>query len=248
MISSLNISSPIIKKEKVALIENPYVVEVTFENSENIALEEIDVSQPESIGRSEETKAEDEKAFLEESLKQEFKKGFEAGKNEAIKICKEEYKIKLNETVGILKNLINTIRQEFVEYQKIVDSEIIKLSLSIAQRVINREVRLDNQIVLSQVKEAVKKILGMESIIIHINPDDFDTVKDFKSELQNIYDSIKEINIQSNEKIERGSCRLESDLGNVDARFSTQIKIIEDALFEKLSENYEIINETLRES
>jgi Flagellar biosynthesis/type III secretory pathway protein len=43
-------------------------------------------------------------------------------------------------------------------------------------------------------------------------------------------DSVREIVIESDNKVERGGCIIESDLGNIDARLSTQFELIEEAL------------------
>jgi flagellar assembly protein FliH len=43
-------------------------------------------------------------------------------------------------------------------------------------------------------------------------------------------DSVKEIVIEADGKVERGGCIIESELGNIDARISTQFALIEEAL------------------
>jgi len=86
-----------------------------------------------------------------------------------------------------------------------------------------------------QIKEAISKIIGVDSITIVINPNDEENLRKFKDEITNKFDNLKEINIQTNELIEQGSCKIESQLGNVDARFESQLKIIEEALLNNIT-------------
>jgi len=86
-----------------------------------------------------------------------------------------------------------------------------------------------------QVKEAIGKIIGVDSITIVINPKDEEILRKYKDEITNKFDSLKEINIQTNELIEQGSCKIESQLGNIDARFESQLKIIEETLLNNIT-------------
>jgi flagellar assembly protein FliH len=167
-------------------------------------------------------------------IKQEYDKGIEAGKKSAVKFLENEFKKKLSVGIHEMSNLVDGIKNEFEEYKLQFDKYIISLSIAIAEKIVKREIIFENDIVIMQIKDAINKVLGVENITIHINPEDEELLKMYKNEIMNKFDSIKEIHIQSNDKIERGGCKIESHLGNVDARISTQLKIIEDALLENI--------------
>ncbi len=167
-------------------------------------------------------------------LKQEYDKGFADGKKSAVKMLENEYKKKIIKSINDFENLMIALNNEFEEYKTQFDKHIITLSVAIAEKILKREVLLDDSRIVDIFKEAINKILGVESITVLVNPADEELIRNKKSEIVNKYDSIKEITIQSNDKIERGGCKIESRLGNVDARLSSQLKIIEDALLDNI--------------
>ena len=167
-------------------------------------------------------------------IKQEYDKGFESGKKSAVKVLENEFKKKTSVGIHELANLMSGIKNEFEEYKLQFDKFIISLSIAIAEKIVKREVIIDNDIIIMQIKDAINKVLGVENITIHINPADEEILRMHKNEIMNKFDSIKELHIHSNDTIEQGGCKIESHLGNVDARISTQLKIIEDALLENI--------------
>ncbi len=170
-------------------------------------------------------------------IKQEYDKGFEDGQKSAMKRMESEYKKKLLKNSAHLENLLEAISSEFEEYKNQSDKFIISLSIAIAEKILKHEVQLNDDTVITQIKDAIGKVLGVENVTVNINPQDEELLNLHKSEIINKFDALKELNIQSNEKIEQGGCKIESQLGNVDARLSTQLKIIEDALLENIKAN-----------
>jgi flagellar biosynthesis/type III secretory pathway protein FliH len=167
-------------------------------------------------------------------IKQEYDKGVEAGKKSAVKFLENEFKKKLSVGTHEISNLMDGIKNEFEEYKHQFDKYIITLSIAIAEKIVKHEIILESDIIIMQIKDAINKVLGVENITIHINPEDEEMLRMHKNEIMNKFDSIKELHIHANDKIERGGCKIESQLGNVDARISTQLKIIEDALLENI--------------
>jgi len=80
------------------------------------------------------------------------------------------------------------------------------------------------------VKEAVKRVVGVEKIKLRVNPEDEKLIKELKPELLQMLDSTSEVIVEADPAIERGGCVVESELGNVDSRISTQFSLIENLL------------------
>jgi flagellar biosynthesis/type III secretory pathway protein FliH len=78
----------------------------------------------------------------------------------------------------------------------------------------------------------VRRVLGVERITIRVHPHDLAAVREQKSAIQANGDSIREIVVEADEGLEPGDSVLESDMGNIDARIATQLKQIENMLFE----------------
>ncbi len=161
-----------------------------------------------------------------------YEEGFEAGKNEATKALRAEYDKRVDEVVGSFTSMVSQFSEEMENYGKDYDTAIMRLSLAIARRIVAREIDLDEGAVLSRSREAIRKIIGVERVKIHVNPVDEEYIREHRSELNNYADSVKEIVIEADNRVERGGCIIESELGNIDARISTQFELIEEAFLE----------------
>ena len=159
-----------------------------------------------------------------------FKEGFEAGKIEAAKIIRLEYEKKVQDIVKDLGSVAGEFSKEVERYNQEFDAAVVKLALAIARRIVDREIDVDEGSVLIRSREAIRKIIGVEKVKIHVSSSDEEYIREHRNELMSYADSLKEIAIEGDNKVERGGCIIESDLGNIDARISTQFEIVEEAL------------------
>ncbi|HUI29750.1 MAG TPA: FliH/SctL family protein [Candidatus Acidoferrales bacterium] len=161
-----------------------------------------------------------------------YEEGFEAGKTEATKLLQAEYEKKVEGIVGDFVAMVHEFSGEIEKYNREYDKAIVTLALAVARRLVAREIALDESAVLARSREAIRKIIGVERIKIHINPSDEEYIREHRNDLSSYADSVKEIAIESDNKVERGGCIIESELGNIDARISTQFDLIEEAFSE----------------
>ncbi len=169
-----------------------------------------------------------------------YERGFEEGRQSAIEELEKEFEEKLHaeqrvtliKTIGQLETLIANIQKEFFQLQAKSEEVVLKFALAVAQQILKREVLCDNSIVLNQLRESLRRVLGVENIKVRVNPEDEAIVRENKPAILSASDSLREIVIESDDKVERGGCILESESGNVDARISTQMKKIEAALID----------------
>ncbi len=172
----------------------------------------------------------DVQSAAKQAVTEAFEQGFEAGKKEASLAIQAEYERKTQEAVDAFGSVIREFQVETARYDQDFDRAIVTLSLAIAKRVVAREIEVDEHAVLDRSHEALRKIIGVEKIKIHVNPADEEYIREHRSELSAYADSVKEILIEADGKVERGGCIIESELGNIDARVSTQFELIEEAL------------------
>jgi len=161
-----------------------------------------------------------------------YEEGFEAGKTEATRLLQTEYEKKVEGVMGDFAAMVHEFSGEIGKYNKEYDKAIVTLALAVARRVVAREIDLDESAVLARSREAIRKIIGVEKVKIHINPADEEYIREHRNELSNYADSVREIAIEADNRVERGGCIIESELGNIDARISTQFELIEEAFLE----------------
>jgi flagellar assembly protein FliH len=166
-------------------------------------------------------------------LVDEYQRGVEAGKSEASKELQIRFDGRIAEERKRIAALMTSIRNQIILLQNRWEHSVMKFSLSIAQLVIKQEVTVNREIVLGQVREALRHLVGVEKVKLRVHPDDEEVLRHRRAEVSSASDSLKEMVIEADDKIDRGSCIVESDSGNVDARLSTQLNRIESLLFEQ---------------
>ncbi len=157
---------------------------------------------------------------------------YQRGFNDAEKILREKINVELNEHILLLDQLIKNFYSEIESLGRKIESLVLSLAVEIAKKIVKREIDKNDDFVVNQVKEAIKRVVGIEKIKLRVNPEDEKLIRELKPELLQIADSTREIVVEPDPSIERGGCIIESELGNVDARISTQFSQIENEMFE----------------
>jgi flagellar assembly protein FliH len=165
----------------------------------------------------------------------EYARGFEAGKTEAAERLTAEYEDRLALERKRADALVANLYQQFVSLHDRWEQSAMQFAFSVAQVILKREASVDRDVVLPQVREAIRRLVGAENVKIRVNPCDEEILRSRRAEVVSVSDSLRDMVIETDVKIEPGGCIVESDLGNVDARLSTQIKKIEMVLFDQKS-------------
>jgi len=107
------------------------------------------------------------------------------------------------------------------------EREVIRLALEIARKVVKREIAVDEEIIVTLVRVALKRVSDQTLITVRLNPVDLSVVKRHQS-LGNTADVLNEgIRLAEDPLISRGGCVIETESGLVDARVEEQFREIE---------------------
>ncbi len=139
----------------------------------------------------------------------------------------------LAEASARVEEALETLNQAVKERKKIIkdaESEILRLSLKIAEQIIRSEVSLHRDVSLNIVAEAIARVSDREQIIVKVNREDAEYLKRYKDRLAGILDGVKSFSIIEDASVEPGGCVIETNLGFIDARIGTKLKSIEEAL------------------
>lgn len=179
---------------------------------------------------------EEEEVFKKE-LENQYKKGYEKGFEDAKTKLEKEYTDQLISKSEEFYNILSSFEEKLVSYEVSFDKIIIQVSTMIAKKILQYELE-SKSIIESTLKNAVKKVLGANEVIIQINPADYQALKE-DSKNNSFESSFSKIKFEQNDRIERGGCLIETDIGNVDARISSQLSEITKQLENKLFNNNE---------
>jgi flagellar assembly protein FliH len=170
-------------------------------------------------------------ATMEERLQEEYQRGFEEGKAATEIALQKEYERRLEAERSELQGLFEEMRVQLNRLYARIEKEAHLFALAVAERVIKKEVSTDTTIILRQAAEALKMVVGVESIALRVNPIDAALLRDHRQELMTSADSLRECVIEGDDKIQPGGCIIDTPSGTIDARIATQLKQIEAMLF-----------------
>ena len=163
---------------------------------------------------------------------EEYQRGLKQGRAEAEQALREELVKEIAAEQGKIGTLLSSIWEQFSQLYERQEQEIVRCGLAVARAIIKREVAVDKGVIQLQVREALRHLIGVEKVKLRVHPSDEETLRRHRDEISSASDSLREMVIEPDDKIEPGGCILESESGNVDARFSTQLERLEAVLFE----------------
>ena len=203
-----------IAKLKEALAKKSKDLEI--ENNKTLA--EIESKAECFLEEAEKKGSEIEEKAYRKGYKLGREKGYKDGRDEVVRLIKRLDKI-VTTAIDIKDDLIRSSEKTMID-----------LILTISRKVIKDEIKERQDIVLQNVREALKKVKDEEQIFIRVNLADLKITSKHKDEFLKMFDSYKKINIIEDSRVDEGGCLLEAGPSFIDARISTQLDAIEESI------------------
>lgn len=186
-------------------------------------------------GLSEKTVQEDRGELLEQQLKFQYEAGYEQGYNTAISELEQQYTQKLLEKYDEVFTIFYDLNEKVDEYDKAFETLVIELGFLVTEIMVKREVEKD-PIIVENLRNALKKVLGANQIIIKLNPGDLTKMNE---DSNNIFaeTGLSKLRFEASDTVEAGGCLIETDIGNVDARIATQLHELKKTLMNSVFYN-----------
>lgn len=230
------------KKEKEALKENiaPVKEEIKPLPPKKTALEEkldefekIDVSVLEYKERYERRRGERRRGFRRIDERALVSRAQEEAQNIREVAAKEGYKNGLLEAqneIDILKSSLSDFVSAKQAIYEDVSSHILEIAVEVAKKIIKKEVELSNEVLKSVMGEVFSELgSNEEKVTVKVNPEDVEFARASLPEILADSTVDAKIVVVGDELVEKGSCTVIASNGVVDANFSTQLSIIQNA-------------------
>jgi flagellar biosynthesis/type III secretory pathway protein FliH len=141
------------------------------------------------------------------------------------------------EVVPALTSFAHTVQSLIVFEERMISRftpEIVRLALEIAEKVIGRAVAVDAEITASVLERAKKEVADARHMRILLNPADHCVLAELRPDLVRSEErGGRKIEVAPSEDVARGGCRIETEIGVVDATVPTQLEEIERQLLEE---------------
>ncbi|MDD3023429.1 MAG: FliH/SctL family protein [Syntrophomonadaceae bacterium] len=182
--------------------------------------------------------AHEEAEVLREKMFEEATQIREKSQNEGyengLKTAQQE--IEADRLLAIQQNqeLLEEARQTKLNMMKASESDMVRLAMAVAKRVIGSELATNPNVIINMLREALGFLDQPGNVTVYVNPQDVERIfKVMETEtFTDIGSNDMQLNIYADGRIAAGGCMLESDAGSVDARVETRISNVEKAVQE----------------
>lgn len=126
------------------------------------------------------------------------------------------------------KNLIE-IREIRSNVLHNAERDLLTLAVRIAGKILGKELNSNKKAIIDIVSTALKNARQQEKVTIFVNPSDLGAVSGEREKFSSD-EKIRLLDFVADPAVEAGGCVIETEVGKIDARLETQLKVIENAL------------------
>jgi type III secretion protein L len=126
------------------------------------------------------------------------------------------------------------LREQFLSRN---ETQLVKLAVAIAGKIVGREVQADPSLVLQTTREALKAVRREKKLTILVSPAEEAALREHVASLRMLLDSTCDLVVMANPSVAPGGCIVESEVGIVDARIDTQLASLERALLRRSNDD-----------
>lgn len=132
-----------------------------------------------------------------------------------------------DETVGQAAETLLAVCEKMLDsHNAFLDSlqpQLVRLAVSLAERILEREVELDPTVVATTARAALKRILDAERVVLRVNPDDIAILRERRADILAEFERIQSLEFNPDPTIPTGGCVAVTDTLELDARLSEQL-------------------------
>lgn len=165
------------------------------------------------------------RALTEITARESFQAGREEGRRETEQAAQTELESLRSHMATSLIELARA-RQELLEQ---ADTDLIRLSVAIAEKVLHRQLHLDTDALRGVARAALERLAGKPVQTVRIHPVDGDAIADELATLAG-----KGMRLLPDATLARGTLLFETEFGVLDCSIVTQLEEIEHGLVDRL--------------
>jgi len=160
-------------------------------------------------------------------------KAYEKGLAEGKAAARAEFEKASAETRGQISETLRDFSKARADYFGRVEAEVVRLSLSIARKIVHRESQLDPLVLTGVVHVALQKLNGDTRICLRAHHDEVRFWNDYFRQSEDIFPAVT---VAADPSLSHGHCVLETDFGTTEISLETQLKEIEQGFFDLLEQ------------
>jgi flagellar assembly protein FliH len=205
-------------------------------------LEFLPLGQPEVVAEvtADETEVllKEEVAALDGRLRsqaEQMSAQMKLGRNEARAEARLEWQQELEDGIAVERKAVLKACEEFVRerarYFAGVETEVVKLALAIAARVLHREAKIDPLLLTGVVRVALEKVAEDSVTVLRVPVSAVDMWREIF-----VASPASSLQVVGDERLAAGECVLDTNVGRVELGVSAQLEEIERGFFDLMQQ------------
>jgi len=168
-----------------------------------------------------------------DAVQRKVQEAWERGVREGEARAKKEHHAALEELRKSVGAAVQKFEQERSSYFRRVEPEVVQLSLAIVRRILRRESQIDPLLLTGMVRVAMEKLAASQTLRLRVHPDQIAAWHDY---FARAHDLSKPPELAGDASLAYDQVRLESEMGVTDLSLDTQLKEIEQGLFDLIAQ------------
>ncbi|MBZ5503617.1 MAG: hypothetical protein LAN59_15520 [Acidobacteriia bacterium] len=174
-----------------------------------------------------------DRAAMEEGAQVREKQAREEGFREGLARGRAEAETATGQQREAIAEAVRAFGREREIYFHHVEAEVVTLALAVARKILRREAQVDPLLLTGLVRVALEKIAVSKNVRLRVHPSQISAWQDHFSQNAGLT-LIPELSGDAG--LEQNQCKLETELGCTELNVETQLKEIEQGLFDLLAQ------------
>ena len=133
------------------------------------------------------------------------------------------------------ENALTEFERHLIEAREIrekvwreTEKDLLRLAVRLAERIVGREIEKDDRTIIEIISTALQNARQQEKLTVRVNPKDLATIEKETEKFSS--GRIQFIDFVADPRVASNGCLIESEVGTIDARLETQLRVLERAL------------------
>jgi flagellar assembly protein FliH len=216
-----NIANSERERQMIGEPEPPEIVKLRYE-AEQTARELVGEAYVQAAKIEEEARA--------QGRQEGYRAGYATGERDARMALTAQADL---ERIAYREDLAALIAHIEAERQRVwndIEPQVISLVFDLVKHVIKQEIEANPDVVMSVIRNALRRVADGSSLRIRVHANDLETVRGHREEILSLLDNVRNVEIIEDRRVGAGGCVVETPAGNIDARIETQLNEVGNTL------------------
>lgn len=171
---------------------------------------------------------------LKEIQEQAYQEAYQLGLEEGRKQAFEQATLEIESGLNNLEKIVSSLGEIKPEMLRFNETHLVQLAFHMAKRLAAAEIQANPEIVTEIVRQSVEVAQNEQNVLIFVNPSQLQLLETLKKEQSREFEFLKNVKLEPSEEVSVGGCIVQTNYGEIDARFEQRVEKLWAALADNL--------------